>query len=53
MRFRVTILGKEVELRGYVDGEDNLRGLASAVRGFGTVVASAADDDYNPFSEIK
>lgn len=53
MRARVTIRGKGVELRGFVDYEDEeeLAILAQAVEPFGLVVASPVDPNYNPFKE--
>lgn len=50
-RYRITLRGVDVELRGYVDGSANLRIIADAVDPMGLmVVASEADDDFNPFA---
>jgi hypothetical protein len=53
MRFRITVRGEHVELRGYfdvkVDDEATPADLAEAMRPFGIVMASVADDDYDPF----
>lgn len=53
-RYRVTVRGTDVELRGYIDGGDTLAKFAGAlIPPFGNdpmVVASAAEDDYNPFT---
>jgi hypothetical protein len=49
MRFRVTVRGTDVELRGVVDGGANLEILGRRMKGIGPVVASYADDDYDPF----
>ncbi len=48
MRFRVTIRDNDMELRGYVDGEDVLRTVADDMHPT-QVIASPAADDYNPF----
>lgn len=55
-RFRITVRGLGIELRGYMDqglGEDQptLEELAHAMKPFGVVVASEAEHDYNPFEE--
>jgi len=47
-RFRVTIRGEGVELRGYVD--NYLPGIARVIEPYGVVVASPAPDDYDPFA---
>jgi hypothetical protein len=49
-RFRITVRGTDIELRGYVDGEATATILARAVDGFAMVVASPADDNYDPFN---
>lgn len=49
-RSRVTIRGEGVELRGYVDEAARLVALAEAMRPFGLVIASPAEDDYDPFT---
>jgi hypothetical protein len=47
--FRITVRANEVELRGFVEGEGNVRALADAVKPFGwMVVASIADDQAKP-----
>jgi hypothetical protein len=46
-RFKVTVRGDGVELRGYVD--NYLPGIARVMEPYGVVVASEASDDYNPF----
>lgn len=55
-RYRVTVRGTSVELRGYIDGNDTLTEFASAlVQTFGRdpmVVASPVEDDYNPFKVV-
>lgn len=51
MRYRVTIRDENLQLRGYVDGEDALRRVANAVAP-SMVIASPAADDYNPFSDV-
>lgn len=52
-RFRVTVRGNSMELRGYVDGEHAVRAFAELLfREYGTdplVVVSPVDDGYNPF----
>ena len=55
-RFRITIRGLGVELRGYMDqgideDQPTLEELAEAMKPFGVVVASEAERDYNPFAE--
>ena len=56
MRFRITVRGDDIELRGYVDGEQALHKLATALGdsenspGIALVIASPADDHYNPFA---
>jgi len=44
VRFRITVRGDNLELRGYLDGEQTLLELADAMKGLGVVVASPADD---------
>jgi len=55
MRFRITVRGDDIELRGYIDGEVELRRFAAALADeFGTnpmIAYSPADDDYNPFTD--
>jgi hypothetical protein len=52
-RFKITVRGTDprVELRGYIDVErmESLTVFSEAMRGFGIVVASIAEDDYDPF----
>lgn len=48
-RFRVTVRGTDVELRGYIDGTATLRLASQQLEGIGLVIASPAEDDYNPF----
>jgi len=49
-RFRITVHGHGLELRGYVDEQRNLASLAQALNPLGLmVVASEADADYDPF----
>lgn len=48
-RYRVTLLGEHLELRGYVDGQDRLRQLGRSVDQFGVIIASQQDIDFNPF----
>lgn len=54
-RYRVTIRGTGVELRGHIDGSDTLHRLARPLEGeFGTdpmIVASPENADYNPFGQ--
>ena len=57
-RFRITIRAKldgtigTVELRGWLEGEDQLVKLADALKPLGMwVIASPADDDYDPFTD--
>jgi hypothetical protein len=50
MRFRITIRGEGIELRGYVDGDpEDLDALARMCDPW-LVVASVAPDDYDPFA---
>lgn len=56
MRYRVTVRGDGVELRGYIDSAKwNIEGTADdfsdAMKPFGLVMVSPADDDYDPFKE--
>ena len=60
MRYRITVRGEHIELRGYIDGDKdeqghprlpvNLAEFAKAMKPFGIVVASPADEHYNPFA---
>lgn len=58
MRFRITVRGDSTgghdrtELRGYLDGSiGDVNRLAVAMEPFGIVIASGADDDYDPFED--
>lgn len=51
-RFRVTVRDASIELRGFIDGEDVLRTVADDMAP-AAVVASPAEDDYNPFEETQ
>lgn len=53
-RYRITVRGMGVELRGYTDtnldeDQPTLADFAKAMEPFGVVVASVADPSYNPF----
>jgi len=51
MRFRITVRGNDIELRGYMDGDgQDLNALSLAMDPFGMVVASQAEDSYNPWA---
>lgn len=54
MRFRITVRGDGVELRGrfddYKEGRD-LGEFSESMQPWGVVVASPAEDDYDPFTE--
>jgi hypothetical protein len=52
MRLRITVRGTDTELRGYIDIDDDmerLKAFAAAMEPFGLVLASEADEDYDPF----
>jgi hypothetical protein len=49
-RFRATVRGTDIELRGYIDGLATLRVTAKTLEGIGLVIASPAEDDFNPFA---
>jgi hypothetical protein len=54
MRYKITVRGQGVELRGRFDeptDEDasTLRYFAEQMEPFGIVVASPAEDDFDPF----
>ena len=50
MKWRITVREEGTELRGYITGDmDYLGDFARTMRPFGLVIASEADDDYNPF----
>jgi hypothetical protein len=52
MRYRITVRGDGVELRGFMDAEPkDFYAFAEAMEPYGLVVGSPADDDYNPFVE--
>jgi len=57
MRFRVTVRGDGVELRGYFDDNDRadvrngLVEFSDAMRPYGVVLASVATRDYDPFRD--
>lgn len=58
MRWRITIRGDDagarVELRGYADlSQARLIDLSNAMKPYGLVIASPADNDYDPFAEIE
>lgn len=61
MRFRITVSGgRDTELRGYLGADDDvvtaqvqLQAFALAMKPYGLVIASVAEDDYNPFQEEK
>lgn len=50
MRHRITVRADNVELRGYFDGEhESLQEFADNMAPVGMVIASVADDHWNPF----
>ena len=52
MRYRITVRGQSLELRGYLDGEPiDLSIFAPFMAPYGVVVASVAADDYDPFKD--
>jgi hypothetical protein len=51
MRIRLTVRSTDWELRGYTDDATHLVEFAEAMKPFGLVVASVAEDDYDPFKE--
>ena len=57
VRWRITVRGDSTELRGYLEvndspgAPDDLEYFAAVMKPFGIVMASIADDDYNPFKE--
>jgi hypothetical protein len=54
MRFRLTLRGEDVEMRGYLDGPvEMLYELAAAVKPYGILVASPAPEGYDPFSDAE
>jgi len=51
-RFRITVRGENAELRGYMDADmEALIAFSDVMKPYGVVVASNAEDDYNPFTE--
>lgn len=57
MRFRVTVRGEGVELRGFIERDETyqlMRLFADDIGDEGVlVIASEADADYNPFKEAE
>jgi hypothetical protein len=53
MKFRITVRGDGTELRGYMVALDHttLNAFAATMKPYGMVVASIADDDYDPFAD--
>jgi hypothetical protein len=55
MKYRITVRGDGIELRGYLgevllqSATERLTAFAEAMKPYGLVVASVAEDDYNPF----
>jgi hypothetical protein len=49
-RYKVTVRGTDIELRGYVDGDATLRLTAKSLEGLGLVIASPAPAGFNPFA---
>lgn len=50
-RFRITVRGDGAELRGYIDGSHGtLNDFAGLMTPVGVVVASPAEDDFDPFA---
>jgi hypothetical protein len=49
-RYKITVRGTDIELRGYLDGEATLRVTAKVMEGIGLVIASPAEDDFDPFA---
>lgn len=48
-RYRITVRGTDIELRGIIDGDATLRLTSQSLEGIGLVIASPAEDDYDPF----
>lgn len=49
-RYKITVRGTDMELRGYVDtNPEDLAAFAKSVEGRGVVVASEAPQGWNPF----
>ena len=49
-RWRITVRADNVELRGRIDCEyEDLEAYAKAAKPIGLMIASLADDDYDPF----
>ncbi len=52
MRWRVTIRSDAIELRGYCDlTYEELEHMSELAKPLGMVIASPADDSYDPFDE--
>lgn len=48
-KYRITMRADEVELRGFIEGFENVQALAEAVKPFGwMVVVSIAEDQSKP-----
>lgn len=56
-RYRVSMRGTNVDLRGYIEGQEKLHQIAGALDKYipesydPMIIASLAADDYNPFGE--
>jgi hypothetical protein len=53
MRWRITVRGEGIELRGYLDDTEwipALQEFSEVMKPFGMVVASPAEEDYDPFA---
>lgn len=51
MRIRITVRGPDWELRGYTDNPAQVGEFSDAMEPYGLVVASIAEDDYDPFQD--
>jgi hypothetical protein len=53
MRYRITVRGEGIELRGYFDPKDmqQFYDFAEDMEPYGLVVSSETADDYNPFNQ--
>lgn len=53
MRYRITVRGHGIELRGYLDAYDpnTLARFGTMMEPFGMIIASPAEADYDPFRE--
>jgi hypothetical protein len=50
MRYRITVRGEGIELRGYIDNDELVADIAHTVDSYGAmVVMSPAPQDYDPF----